>query len=52
MLNLARNGRVPMAVAKIAGMLGIRVVGIALDDSKESGCLGSCLLDILGFCQL
>ena len=31
MLNLARNGRVPMAVAKIAGMLGIRVVGIAAD---------------------
>jgi len=31
MLNLARNGRVPMAVAKIAGMLGIRVVGIAQD---------------------
>ena len=30
MLNLARNGRVPMAVAKIAGMLGIRVAGIAL----------------------
>jgi DegV family protein with EDD domain len=30
MLNLARNGRVSMAVAKIAGMLGIRVVGIAL----------------------
>ena len=29
MLNLARNGRVPMAVAKIAGMLGIRVAGIA-----------------------
>ena len=29
MLNLARNGRVSMAVAKIAGMLGIRVVGIA-----------------------
>ena len=27
MVNLARNGRVPMAVAKIAGMLGIRVVG-------------------------
>ena len=27
MNNLARNGRVPMAVAKIAGMLGIRVVG-------------------------
>ena len=27
MLNLARNGRVPMAVAKIGGMLGIRVVG-------------------------
>ena len=31
MLNLARNGRVPMAVAKIAGMLGIRVVGTAQD---------------------
>lgn len=30
MLNLARNGRVSMAVAKIAGMLGIRVAGIAL----------------------
>lgn len=30
MLNLARNGRVNMAVAKIAGMLGIRVAGIAL----------------------
>ena len=29
MMNLARNGRVPMAVAKIAGMLGIRVVGAA-----------------------
>lgn len=29
MINLARNGRVPMAVAKIAGMLGIRVVGSA-----------------------
>ena len=27
MTNLARNGRVSMAVAKIAGMLGIRVVG-------------------------
>ena len=27
MMNLARNGRVPMAVAKIAGMLGIRVCG-------------------------
>ena len=27
MMNLAKNGRVPMAVAKIAGMLGIRVVG-------------------------
>ena len=27
MMNLARNGRVPMAVAKLAGMLGIRVVG-------------------------
>ena len=30
MLNLARNGRVSMTVAKIAGMLGIRVAGIAL----------------------
>lgn len=29
MLNLARNGRVSMAAAKIAGMLGIRVAGIA-----------------------
>ena len=27
MMNLARNGRVSMAVAKIAGLLGIRVVG-------------------------
>ena len=27
MMNLARNGRTPMAVAKIAGMLGIRVCG-------------------------
>ena len=27
MMNLAKNGRVPMAVAKIGGMLGIRVVG-------------------------
>ena len=27
MMNLARNGRVPMAVAKISGMLGIRVCG-------------------------
>ena len=29
MMNLARTGRVPMAVAKIAGMLGIRVCGDA-----------------------
>ena len=29
MMNLARNGRVPMAVAKIAGMLGIRAAGEA-----------------------
>ena len=29
MMNLARNGRVNIAVAKIAGMLGIRVVGDA-----------------------
>ena len=27
MMNLARNGRVPMAVAKIGGMLGIRICG-------------------------
>lgn len=27
MMNLARNGRVPLAVAKICGMLGIRVCG-------------------------
>ena len=27
MMNLARNGRTSMAVAKIAGMLGIRVCG-------------------------
>ena len=27
MMNLARNGRVPLAVAKIGGMLGIRVCG-------------------------
>ena len=27
MMNLARNGRVPMAAAKIGGMLGIRVCG-------------------------
>ena len=27
MMNLARNGRVPMAIAKIGGMLGIRVCG-------------------------
>ena len=31
MMNLARNGRVNPAVAKIAGMLGIRVVGDAKD---------------------
>ena len=29
MMNLARNGRVPMAVAKIAGVLGIRACGDA-----------------------
>ena len=29
--NLARNGRVSPAVAKIAGVLGIRVVGVASD---------------------
>ena len=29
MMNLARNGRVPMAVAKLCGMLGIRVCGDA-----------------------
>ena len=31
MMNLARNGRVSPAVAKIAGLLGIRVVGDARD---------------------
>lgn len=31
MMNLARNGRVSVAVAKIAGMLGIRVVGDVQD---------------------
>ena len=30
MMNLARNGRTSMAVAKIAGMLGIRMVGAAM----------------------
>ncbi|MBE6924643.1 MAG: DegV family EDD domain-containing protein [Ruminococcaceae bacterium] len=30
--NLARNGRVSTAVAKIAGVLGIRVVGVASDE--------------------
>ena len=30
MMNLARNGRVSLAVAKIAGMLGIRVAGSAV----------------------
>ena len=30
MMNLARNGRVSMAKAKIAGMMGIRVVGAAV----------------------
>ncbi len=29
MMNLARNGRVPVAVAKVAGMLGIRIIGTA-----------------------
>lgn len=29
--NLANNGRVPVAVAKIAGILGIRLTGIAYD---------------------
>ena len=29
MLNLANNGRIPMAVAKVAGVLGIRMVGWA-----------------------
>ena len=31
LLNLANNGRVPMAVAKIAGVLGIRLIGTACD---------------------
>lgn len=29
MMNLARNGRISIAVAKLAGMLGIRVCGVA-----------------------
>ena len=29
MMNLAHNGRVPMPVAKLAGMLGIRIIGEA-----------------------
>lgn len=32
MLNLANNGRIPMAVAKVAGVLGIRMVGWASDE--------------------
>ena len=32
--NLANNGRVNMAVAKIAGVLGIRVIGHASDEGK------------------
>ena len=32
MINLANNGRIPMAVAKFAGALGIRMVGCASDD--------------------
>ena len=32
--NLAKNGRVNSAVAKIAGILGIRVVGAGSDDGK------------------
>ena len=32
MINLANNGRIPMAVAKFAGALGIRMVGCASED--------------------
>ena len=32
--NFAANGRVPMAVAKVAGVLGIRVVGRASDKGQ------------------
>lgn len=32
--NLANNGRVPAAVAKIAGILGIRMIGKASEDGK------------------
>ena len=35
--NLARNGRVSPAVAKIAGVLGIRVVGVASDEGTLEG---------------
>lgn len=31
LMNLARNGRTSLAVAKIAGVLGIRIVGAAID---------------------
>jgi len=32
MLNLANNGRIPMAVAKVVGVLGIRMLGCASDE--------------------
>ena len=35
LINLARNGRVSPAVARIAGILGIRVVGKATDGTLE-----------------
>lgn len=35
MMNLARNGRVPVAVAKVAGMLGIRIIGTAAGGKIE-----------------
>lgn len=36
MMNLARNGRVSIAVAKLAGMLGIRVCGVAENGQIEA----------------
>ncbi|MBQ8603551.1 MAG: DegV family protein [Oscillospiraceae bacterium] len=34
MINLANNGRVPMVVAKIAGMVGLRMVGIISEEGQ------------------
>jgi len=34
MINLANNGRVPMVVAKIAGMVGLRMIGIVSEEGQ------------------